>query len=101
MQTVTVLISVTQNCFAALENGKEIFTLYFDYQKATDNIHHAPLLTKLTDSFQLYFKGSLTITNRMQFVVNGAMFPPNMCTSLASPTTKLHTFTTSLFDSLS
>ena len=42
--TVTALLSVTQDWFAALESGKEICAIFFDYQKAFDSVPHAPLL---------------------------------------------------------
>ena len=67
--TVTASLSVTKDWFTALESGKEICTIFFDYQKT-------PLLAKLTDlQFSPVILQWLTdyLTNNMQFVVlNGA-----------------------------
>ena len=74
--TVTALLSVTQDWFAALESGKEICAIFFDYQKAFDSVPHAPLLARSTNlQFSPAILQWLTdyLTNRRQFVVvNGA-----------------------------
>ena len=42
--TVTALLSVTQDWFAALESSKEICVILFDYQKASDSVSDKSLI---------------------------------------------------------
>ena len=45
--TVTALLSVTHEWLSALERGKEVCAVFFDYRKAFDSVPHKPLLEKL------------------------------------------------------
>ena len=83
--TTSALLSVTHDWHVALEQGKEVSAIFFDYQKAFDSVPHRPLLSKL-ESLQLN-NVILTwlrdyLTTRFQFVVvNGAESPPSLVLS--------------------
>ena len=74
--TVTALLSVTEEWLSALEHGKEVCAVFFDYRKAFDSVPHLPLLKKLENlSFNdhiLHWIISGYLTSRSQtVVVNG------------------------------
>ena len=79
--TTSALLSVTHDWHVALEQGKEVSAIFFDYQKAFDSLPHRPLLSKL--EFLQLNNVILTwlrdyLTTRFQFVaVNGAESPPS------------------------
>ena len=75
------MLSATHDWHVALEQGKEVSAIFFDYQKAFDSVPHRPLLSKL-ESLQLnnvilaWLRDYLT--TRFQFVVvNGTESPPS------------------------
>ena len=70
--TETALATVINDWFVALEKGKEIGAVFFDYQKAFDSVSHQVLINKLERmSFKSYIVDWVTnfLTNRVQYVV--------------------------------
>ena len=70
--TVTALLSVTEEWLSALEHGKEVCAVFFDYRKAFDSVPHLALLKKLenlgfNDNILHWISGYLT--SRSQTVV--------------------------------
>ena len=47
--TVTALLTTTDNCFKLLEEGKDVYSIFFDYRKAFDSVSHRHLLDKLSN----------------------------------------------------
>ena len=72
----TALLTTTYDWYKGMENGKDVVTVFFDFQKAFDSVAHGPLITKLQNTglhphivkwVQSY------LTNRTQrVVVNGS-----------------------------
>ena len=73
--TVTALLSIIHKWLSALEHGKEVCVVFFDYRKAFDSVPHKPLLEKLENlNFDEVILRWVTdyLTNRFQnVVVNG------------------------------
>ena len=73
--TVTALLSVTEEWLSALEHGKEVCAVFFDYRKAFDSVPHLALLKKLenlgfNDHILHWISGYLT-SRSQTVVVNG------------------------------
>ena len=47
--TVSALLATVHNWLQLMESGKDICTVFLDYQKAFDSVPHAPLMRKLQD----------------------------------------------------
>ena len=45
--TVTALLHCTNEWFKALEDGKEVYAVFFEFRKAFDSVPHASLMSKL------------------------------------------------------
>ena len=70
--TVSALATVTHDWFTALEAGKEMGAVFFDYQKAFDSVPHQPLIEKIkkmSSSSIIVSWVSDFLTSRLQYVV--------------------------------
>jgi len=78
--TVTALLHCTNERLEALENGKEVCAVFFDFRKAFNSVPHTPLMSKLEAlgldvHITCWFNNYLA--NRSQSVVfNGSISDP-------------------------
>ena len=46
----TTTLTTTYDWYKGMENGKDVVTVFFDFQKAFDSISNGPLITKLQNT---------------------------------------------------
>ena len=78
--TVTALLHCTNEWLKALEDGKEVCAIFFDFRKAFDSVPHSPLMAKLhslgLNEYILRWLNNY-LSNRVQSViVNGSESAP-------------------------
>ena len=73
---MTALIKCTDDWFRALENGKEVCAIFFDFRKAFDSVPHQILLQKLSslglDEYLLAWLHDYLCNRTQSVVVDGA-----------------------------
>ena len=72
--TTSALCTLTHDCLKALDENKEVCSVYFDLRKAFDTVPHAPLLIKLSNlemDTQLLSWIQSYLANRTQIVAVG------------------------------
>ena len=78
--TVTAILHCINEWLKALEDGKEVCAIFFDFQKAFDSVPHSPLMAKLhslgLNEYILCWLNNY-LSNRVQsVVVNGSESAP-------------------------
>ena len=78
--TVTALLHCTNEWLKALEDGKEVCAVFFDFRKAFDSIPHTPLMTKLVtlglDEHIICWLNNYLANRTQSVVVNGSISDP-------------------------